>query len=92
MLISKKVHDRDNIEGIKIEQEYGYSVYNIKVDGLESAEYVLNVSNIKSLDSDKKIAVVGGNLKFNNHHKKSIAVDYYTNSFILRKIMQITGK
>ncbi|GAA5252412.1 hypothetical protein [Candidatus Rickettsia kedanie] len=36
-------------------------VYNIKVDGLESAEYVLNFS-----DSDKKNAVVGGNLKFNN--------------------------
>ncbi|QQV75257.1 hypothetical protein H6P87_00809 [Rickettsia tillamookensis] len=59
-----KVHDLDNMEGIKIEQEYGYSVYNIKVDGLESAEYVLNVSNIKALDSNA--AVVGGNLKFNN--------------------------
>lgn len=61
-----KVHDLDHIEGIKIEQEYGYSVYNIKVNGLESAEYVLNVSDIKSLDSDKNVAIVGGNLKFNN--------------------------
>lgn len=60
-----KIHDLDKINGIEIEQEYGYLVYNIKVNGLESAEYVLNVSDIKSLDSDQTAAVVGGNLKFN---------------------------
>ena len=54
-----EIHDLDKINGIEIEQEYGYLVYNIKVDGLESAEYVLNVSNIKSLDSNKNVAVVG---------------------------------
>ncbi|MGX6959713.1 MAG: hypothetical protein ACIPMY_00275 [Rickettsia endosymbiont of Pentastiridius leporinus] len=62
-----KIHDLDNIHTIETEQEYGYSVYNIKIAGLESAEYILNVSNIKSLDYDKSVAVVGGNLKFNNH-------------------------
>ncbi|HJD56000.1 MAG TPA: hypothetical protein LFW21_05135, partial [Rickettsia endosymbiont of Pyrocoelia pectoralis] len=60
-----KIDDLDNIKNIETEKEYGYSVYNIKVAGLESAEYILNVSNIKSLDFNKSVAVVGGNLKFN---------------------------
>ncbi|ABV75059.1 hypothetical protein A1C_03930 [Rickettsia akari str. Hartford] len=48
-----KIRNLDQINGIEIEQEYGYLVYNIKVDGLESAEYVLNFSA-----SDKKMSLL----------------------------------
>ncbi|WP_419235331.1 hypothetical protein [Rickettsia endosymbiont of Nabis limbatus] len=60
-----KIHDLDNIQNIEVTKEYGYSVYNIKANGLEFSEYILNVSNIKNPNYDKT-AIVGGNLKFTN--------------------------